>query len=67
MRSRRTFGMAPEVPNILLIDTFGRPQGVLSGEIDEAKYQQLVAAIERLRREGQGVRTAAATEAPAGR
>ncbi|MFM7076430.1 MAG: hypothetical protein ACKO5R_03545 [Planctomycetaceae bacterium] len=63
----RTFGMAPEVPNILLIDTFGRPQGVLSGEIDEAKYQQLVAAIERLRREGQGVRTAAATEAPAGR
>lgn len=63
----RTFGMAPEVPNILLIDTFGRPQGVLSGEIDEAKFQQLVAAIERLRREGQGVRTAAATEAPAGR
>lgn len=63
----RSFGMAPDVPNILLIDTFGRPQGVVSGEIDEARYQQLVAAIERLRQQAQGVRTASATEAPAAR
>lgn len=60
----RTFGMAPDVPNILLIDPEGRPQGVLSGEIDEARYQQLVAAIERLRQQAQGVRAASAT-APA--
>ena len=58
----RTFGMAPDVPNILLIDTEGRPQGVLSGEIDEARYQQLVAAIERLRQQAQAVRAASATE-----
>lgn len=58
----RTFGMAPDVPNILLIDTEGRPQGVLSGEIDEARYQQLVAAIERLRQQSQAVRAASATE-----
>jgi len=62
----RSFGMSPDVPNILLIDSFGRPQGVLSGEIDEAKYQQLVAVIERLRRQAQPVRTAAAVQpAPA--
>ncbi len=63
----RSFGMAPDVPNILLIDTFGRPQGVVSGAIDEARYQQLVAAIERLRAQAQGVRTASATEAKAAR
>jgi hypothetical protein len=59
----KTFGMAPDVPNILVIDTFGRPQGVLSGELDEAKYSQLVAAIDRLRQQAQPVRTASATEA----
>ena len=59
----KTFGMAPEVPNILVIDTFGRPQGVISGELDETKYQQLVAAIDRLRQQAQPVRTASATEA----
>jgi len=64
----KTFGMAPDVPNILVIDTFGRPQGVLSGELDETKYQQLVAAIDRLRQQAQPVRTASATEAvPAAR
>jgi hypothetical protein len=55
--------MAPDVPNILVIDTYGRPQGVLSGELNEAKYQQLVAAIDRLRLQAQPVRTASATEA----
>ena len=59
----KTFGMAPDVPNILVIDTFGRPQGVLSGELDETKYRQLVAAIDRLRQQAQPVRTASATEA----
>jgi hypothetical protein len=59
----KTFGMAPDVPNILVIDTYGRPQGVLSGELNEAKYQQLVAAIDRLRLQAQPVRTASATEA----
>lgn len=64
----KTFGMAPDVPNILVIDTFGRPQGVLSGELDETKYQQLVAAIDRLRQQAQPVRTASASEAvPAAR
>jgi hypothetical protein len=64
----KTFGMAPDVPNILVIDTFGRPQGVISGELDETKYQQLVAAIDRLRLQAQPVRTASATEAvPAAR
>jgi len=58
----RSFGMQADVPNILLIDTNGRPQGVLSGEIDEAKYQQLVAVIERLRQQAQPVRTASAVE-----
>ena len=63
----KTFGMAPDVPNILIIDTFGRPQGVISGELGETKYQQLVAAIDRLRQQAQPVRTASATEAPAAR
>ena len=64
----RTFGMAPDVPNILLIDTFGRPQGEISGELDETMYQQLVAAIDRLRQQAQPVRTASASEAvPAAR
>ncbi len=59
----RSFGMASDVPNVLVIDTFGRPQGVMSGEIDEVKFKQIVAAVERLRQQSRPVRTASATEA----
>jgi hypothetical protein len=46
---RKGFGIVPDEPNVLLIDTAGKPRGVNAGQPDEAKYAQLLAAIDTLR------------------
>lgn len=46
---RKQFGIVPGEPNITLIDTEGRPQGVSGGRLDDAAFESLVAAIDQLR------------------
>jgi hypothetical protein len=46
---RKQFGVVPGEPNIALIDAEGRPQGVSAGTVDDAQFETLVAAIDRLR------------------
>lgn len=57
---RRQFGMAPDTPNVAIIDTFGRAHATLSGHLDERKFEEVVAVIQRLRTHGRpDARTAA--------
>jgi hypothetical protein len=60
---RQRFGMVPDEPNIVLIDTRGCPQGVLSGRVDDTKLAEVAGLIDRLRLQSLTERTAAA---PAG-
>jgi hypothetical protein len=54
----RRFGMMPGEPNVALIDTQGRPGGVLCGRVDPPRFEQLVGAIDQLRMQAQpAVRT----------
>ncbi len=46
---RKGFGIVPDEPNVLLIDTAGVARGVSAGNPDETKYAQLVEAIDTLR------------------
>jgi hypothetical protein len=46
---RKQFGIVPGEPNITLIDTEGRPQGVSAGNVNDSQFEALVAAIDRLR------------------
>lgn len=46
---RKGFGIVPDEPNVLLIDTTGVARGVSAGNPDETKYAQLVEAIDTLR------------------
>lgn len=46
---RKGFGIVPDEPNVLLIDTAGVARGVSAGKPDETKYTQLVEAIDTLR------------------
>jgi hypothetical protein len=46
---RKGFGIVPDEPNVLLIDTAGVARGVSAGKPDETKYKQLVEAIDTLR------------------
>jgi len=46
---RKGFGIVPDEPNVLLIDTAGIARGVNAGNPDETKYAQLVEAIDTLR------------------
>lgn len=46
---RKQFGIVPGEPNITLIDTEGRPQGVSAGNVNDAQFEALVTAIDRLR------------------
>jgi hypothetical protein len=56
---RQGFGMIPDEPNVLLIDTAGVARGVVTGAPDQAKYAQLVTAIDQLRSQAiPAVRTA---------
>ena len=47
---RPSFGMVPDEPNVLLIDTRGMAQGVISGHLDQGKLEQVVALIDDLRK-----------------
>jgi len=55
---RQRFGMVPDEPNIVLIDTRGCPQGVLSGRVDDAKLAEVAGLIDRLRLQSLADRTA---------
>jgi hypothetical protein len=46
---RKGFGIVPDEPNVLLIDTAGVARGVSAGKPDDTKYTQLVEAIDTLR------------------
>jgi len=46
---RQTFGLVPAEPNVALIDADGRPAQVTAGQADDRRFQDLVAAIDRLR------------------
>lgn len=56
---RQRFGIVPHEPNVLLIDTRGCPQGVVSGHLDELRFAEVVAAIDDLRLRSLSNRTAA--------
>ncbi|MFM7074778.1 MAG: hypothetical protein ACKO3G_01755 [Planctomycetaceae bacterium] len=47
---RPSFGMVPDEPNVLLIDTRGMAQGVISGHLDQGKLEQVVVLIDDLRK-----------------
>jgi len=56
---RQGFGIVPDEPNVLLLDTAGVARGVVAGTPDQATYAQLVTAIDRLRAQAiPAVRTA---------
>jgi hypothetical protein len=57
---RRQFGMAPDTPNVAIVDTFGRAHATLSGHLDERQFEEVVTMIQRLRMHGRpDARTAA--------
>jgi hypothetical protein len=57
---RRQFGMAPETPNVAIVDTYGRAHATLSGHLDERTFEEVVTAIQRLRMQARpDARTAA--------
>jgi hypothetical protein len=47
---RPSFGMVPDEPNVLLIDTHGLAQGVISGHLDQRKLDEVAALIDDLRK-----------------
>jgi hypothetical protein len=47
---RPSFGMIPDEPNVLLIDTHGSAQGVVAGHLDDVRFNEVVGLIEGLRR-----------------
>jgi hypothetical protein len=56
---RPSFGMVPDEPNVLLIDTRGMAQGVVSGHLDQRKLDEVAALIDDLRKQAlPDVRTA---------
>jgi hypothetical protein len=56
---RQGFGIVPDEPNVLLLDTAGVARGVIPGQPDEPTYARLVAAIDQLRSQAiPAVRTA---------
>ncbi|MGI9177478.1 MAG: hypothetical protein ACR2IT_06440 [Pirellulales bacterium] len=61
---RQRFGMVPDEPNIVLIDTRGCPQGVLSGRVDDAKLAEVAGIIDQLRLQSLASRTAAVPAGP---
>jgi hypothetical protein len=46
---RKGFGIVPNEPNVLLLDTAGVARGVTVGQPDAAKYAELLASIDSLR------------------
>jgi hypothetical protein len=64
---RKGFGIVPDEPNVLLIDTAGVARGVSAGKPDETKYKQLVEAIDTLRSQALPPTRTAAVPLPATR
>ncbi len=64
---RKGFGIVPDEPNVLLIDTAGMPQGVNAGQPDETKYAELLDAIDTLRSQALPATRTAALPAPPSR
>jgi hypothetical protein len=56
---RQKFGIVPHEPNVVVLDTRGCPQAVVSGHLDEARFGEVVAAIDQLRMRSLQERTAA--------
>jgi hypothetical protein len=57
--------MVPETPNVAILDIHGRAHATLSGHLDELKFEEVVAAITRLRMQARpDPRTAALPAAP---
>lgn len=56
---RQRFGIVPNEPNVVLLDTRGCPQGVVSGHLDEVRFGEVVSAIDQLRLTSLQDRTAA--------
>jgi hypothetical protein len=47
---RPSFGMVADEPNVLVIDTRGSAEGVISGHLDEVKFNEVVGLIDGLRK-----------------
>jgi len=47
---RPSFGMVADEPNVLLIDTAGSCCGVISGHLDETRFNEVVGLIDGLRK-----------------
>ncbi len=57
---RQSFGMVPDEPNIALVDTRGQTHSVLSGHLDELRFEEVVGLINRMRMQSRpDLRTAA--------
>ena len=57
-RMRQQFGIVPHEPNVVVLDTHGCPQGVVSGHLDEVRFGEVVAGIDQLRLRALQERTA---------
>lgn len=55
---RQRFGVVPNEPNLVILDTQGRPQVVTSGHLDETRFAEVVAAVDQLRLQALRDRTA---------
>lgn len=55
---RQRFGIVPDEPNVLIIDTQGRAHGVLSGHLDGVRFEELVRVVDGLRMQSLPERTA---------
>jgi hypothetical protein len=55
---RQRFGIVPDEPNVLVIDTHGCAHGVLTGHLDEVRFEELVRVVDGLRMQCLPERTA---------
>jgi hypothetical protein len=67
-RMRSVFGMVADEPNLAIVDTRGQTHSVLSGHLDELRFEEVVGMIDRIRMQSRpaDIRTAAVpvTSAP---
>ena len=56
---RQRFGVVPDEPNVVVLDTRGCPQGVVSGHLDELRFAEVAGLIDQLRLQSLPERTAA--------
>jgi hypothetical protein len=55
-KTKDQFGLKEGQPNLVIIDAQGRVRMKMSGEPDEKNYQQLIQAVDFLRKEAAGVK-----------